>query len=63
MPTYEYECSECKATFEADQRITDEPLTECVRKPCEGRVRRMIPSSTSFSLKGTGWFRDGYRRE
>lgn len=60
VPTYEYECLECKTTFEVDQKITDEPLTECVRKLCHGRVRRQIPSSTSFTLKGAGWFRDGY---
>lgn len=60
VPTYEYQCPECKTTFEADQKISDEPLTECVRKLCRGKVRRQIPNSTSFSLKGSGWFRDGY---
>lgn len=27
---------------------------------CGGPVRRLISGSTSFVLKGTGWFRDGY---
>lgn len=63
VPTYEYECPECKTTFEADQKISDPPLTECTREGCAGGVRRMISGSTSFTLKGAGWARDGYRRE
>ena len=26
MPTYEYECSHCKKTFELFQKMTDKPL-------------------------------------
>ena len=58
MPVYEYECSECRKTFEIEQRITEPPLTFCQQKECQGLVRRLIPR-TSFSLKGGGWFRSG----
>ena len=63
MPVYEYECTECKTTYEVDQKISDPPLTECKRKGCPGCVKRLISGSTSFTLKGAGWARDGYRRE
>jgi len=59
MPAYEYECSECKHAFEVEQRITEPPLTFCPQERCQGVVRRLIPR-TSFTLRGTGWFKDGY---
>lgn len=57
MPIYEYQCKDCKKTFEVFQKITDEPLTKC--KDCGGKISRLI-SETSFSLKGGGWYKDGY---
>lgn len=57
MPIYEYQCDRCHKTFERFQRITDEPLYHC--PDCKGKVRRLI-SCTSFSLKGGGWYKDGY---
>ncbi len=29
MPTYDYECEACKATYELEQRITEDPRTKC----------------------------------
>lgn len=58
MPVYEYECQKCKAHFEAEQRITEEPLKTCERPECEGEARRVVPA-TSFTLKGAGWFKSG----
>ena len=57
MPVYEYECNECQKVFEVQQRISDEPLTQCPE--CEGEVKKII-SVTSFQLKGGGWYADGY---
>lgn len=71
MPTYEYECERC-GPFEVEQKISEPPLTRCPRtmreavrggfskEPCDGNVKRLIPSATSFILKGPGWFKDGY---
>lgn len=58
--TYEYECEKCQGTFEAEQKISDAPLTECPKEGCGGTVKRLISSNTSFCLKGSGWFKDGY---
>jgi putative FmdB family regulatory protein len=57
MPIYEYACEECKKQFEIMQKITDAPLTAC--PDCKGSLRKMI-SSTSFVLKGTGWYVTDY---
>ena len=59
MPTYEYKCDKCGATFETEQKITDEPLRECREEGCDGEVRRQI-GLTAFTLKGSGWYKDGY---
>ncbi len=53
MPIYEYKCTECNKQFEAVQKITDPPLTEC--SLCGGKLRRLI-TNTSFVLKGSGWY-------
>lgn len=57
MPIYEYGCTECGKHIEAFQRISDEPLTEC--PDCSGELTKLV-SSTSFVLKGGGWYADGY---
>jgi putative FmdB family regulatory protein len=57
MPIYEYKCDDCGIEFEATQGMDDPPLTECSQ--CSGSVHRLI-SFTSFSLKGGGWYSDGY---
>ena len=57
MPIYEYECTACDKVFELQQRMSDEPLKCCPE--CEGEVRKLV-SVSSFQLKGSGWFTDGY---
>lgn len=59
MPTYEYRCTACGKEFEAVQKITDPPLKKC--KFCSGKVTRLI-SSSSFVLKGSGWYVTDYPR-
>ena len=58
MPIYEYRCAHC-GDFEQTQRITDPPLTRCPK--CRRKVQRLI-SSTSFQLKGGGWYATDYAR-
>ena len=58
MPVYEYECGKC-GVFEVSQRIIDPALTKC--PTCRRKVRRLI-SSTSFQLKGSGWYVTDYAR-
>ena len=57
MPMYEYRCNDCEHTFEARQKFSDAPLSECPR--CEGSVSKLI-SRTAFTLKGGGWYDQGY---
>ena len=59
MPIYEYQCAQCGEIFEAFQRITDEPLSQC--KFCKGKVEKLI-SHSSFQLKGSGWYLTDYAR-
>lgn len=57
MPVYEYECSVCDKVFEVQQRMSDVPLKNC--PDCAGEVRKLV-SVSSFQLKGSGWYSDGY---
>ncbi len=57
MPIYEYECRKCNAHVEVMQKMTDKPLTKCIK--CGGRLEKQW-SSTSFQLKGTGWYVTDY---
>ncbi len=57
MPIYEYQCEECEHKFDMLQKITAEPLKECPE--CGGPVHKLV-SSTSFILKGGGWYATEY---
>ena len=59
MPTYEYQCQQCKKRHEAAQSITARPLTKCPR--CGGRLKRLISSSSGFLFKGSGFYITDYR--
>jgi putative FmdB family regulatory protein len=58
MPLYEYKCKDCDKTFEVLQRFNEEPLTECLH--CRGNIQKLI-STSSFQLKGSGWYVTDYR--
>ncbi|HEY7363850.1 MAG TPA: FmdB family zinc ribbon protein [Methylomirabilota bacterium] len=57
MPTYEYQCQQCRRTFEVRQRITEEPLRRC--EECGGTLQRLL-SPAPFILKGEGWYVTDY---
>lgn len=61
MPIYRYRCDACKKEFEINEpKINDNRVIECIaQKGCGGAAKRLIARS-SFSLKGKGWFKDGY---
>jgi putative FmdB family regulatory protein len=56
MPIYEYECKSC-GVYELNHKISEPARTKC--ETCDGEVRRLI-SATAFTLKGGGWYADGY---
>ena len=60
MPIYEYRCLKCGEVFEVIQRFSDKDRTQC--KFCKGKVERLI-SSSSFQLKGSGWYLTDYARK
>lgn len=57
MPIYEYKCAKCNEQFEIAQKMTDEPLA--VHQSCGGELKKLI-TSTSFVLKGSGWYVTDY---
>jgi putative FmdB family regulatory protein len=59
MPIYEYHCGKC-GDFEVMQKMSDKPLTTC--PTCRRKVNKLI-SSTSFQLKGSGWYVTDYARK
>jgi len=59
VPIYEYRCTKCGKTFEAFQKVTDEPINEC--KFCNAVVEKLI-SHSSFQLKGSGWYVTDYTK-
>jgi putative FmdB family regulatory protein len=59
MPLYEYQCSKCEKVHEVMQKFSDAPLEVC--PDCNSPVKKLI-SSTSFMLKGSGWYTTDYKR-
>ncbi len=57
MPVYEYQCDSCGLVFEAMQKFSDAPLSEC--RSCGAAVKKLI-SQSGFALKGSGWYQQGY---
>jgi len=57
MPLYEYECTACHKHTEKIQKFSDPEITTCPH--CGGELKRVI-SAPAFSMKGGGWFADGY---
>jgi putative FmdB family regulatory protein len=59
MPIYEYRCDRGH-TFEAIQRMTDDPLTSC--STCEAPVQRVFhPVAVHF--KGSGFYNTDYGKK
>ena len=59
MPLYEYVCESCSTEFEKLMRMSDPkpPCPECGATD----VKKMV-SAAAFSLKGGGWYKDGYSK-
>ena len=62
MPTYEYKCDACGATFERFQSITAAPIKRCPE--CgKAKVRRLIGTGAGLIFKGSGFYITDYRSE
>ena len=59
MPIYEYKCGACDYEFEALQKISDKPLTEC--PACNENALKKKISAVAFRLKGSGWYETDFK--
>ncbi len=59
MPIYEYECQACGHKKEALQKISDDPLTECLE--CGKTELKKLISAAGFRLKGAGWYETDFK--
>lgn len=54
MPTYVYKCAECGHMFEARQRMSDDPLTDCPN--CGKSAIRRVINNVGIVFKGSGFY-------
>jgi putative FmdB family regulatory protein len=59
MPFYEYRCGACGHEFEAMQKISAAPLTDCPQ--CEQSELVKLVSAAGFQLKGSGWYKTDFK--
>ncbi len=61
MPIYRYRCEACNREFSVRESKPNLNKTkDCIEIPfCNGTAIRIVAKS-SFALKGSGWFKDGY---
>ncbi len=59
MPIYEYKC-ENDHVFDVMQRMSEDPLTECVE--CGAPVRKVL-HPVSISFKGSGFYSTDYSKK
>ena len=61
MPNYEYECDNCKHTFEKRQSMTEDKLKKC---PECGKLTliRLIGSGSGIIFRGDGFYETDYKK-
>lgn len=62
MPLYTYQCTKCGYKDDVLEKVQDRS-TESKQCPKCGETtftRETVPHPTTFQLKGSGWFKDGY---
>lgn len=59
MPIYEYACVECGHEFDALQKMSDAPLTQCPACHQEGLEKKV--SAPGFRLSGSGWYETDFK--
>jgi putative FmdB family regulatory protein len=59
MPIYEYECKGCGHVFDALQKMSDDPHTDC--PDCGKPELRKLLSAPNFRLKGGGWYETDFK--
>ena len=61
MPTYTYQCPDCKKQTDVVHTITEEFSAYCGY--CEGNpmLVRIITQAPGFALKGSGWYQTDFK--
>lgn len=59
MPIYEYICEACHETYDALQKMSDAPLTDC--PVCGKPELKKKLSAPSFRLSGSGWYETDFK--
>lgn len=59
MPIYEYQCQSCGHVYEALQKLSDSPLTDC--PACNKPDLAKKISAAGFRLKGGGWYETDFK--
>ncbi len=64
MPIYTYKCTKCNKEKTLRVGFSDYPPNKCSDleqdNKCDGEVKKIFNQPSGFSLKGSGWFKDGY---
>ena len=61
MPTYTYKCQTCDKEVEIEHGIKEDPYTSIRhlqdenKEECLGPMKRLISTTSTFSLTGSGW--------
>jgi putative FmdB family regulatory protein len=59
MPIYEYVCNECGHEFDALQKMSDPPLSDC--PDCKKTALKKKISAPGFRLSGSGWYETDFK--
>jgi putative FmdB family regulatory protein len=61
MPIYAYQCQACGHEFDAMQKISDAPLTQC--PSCEEDTLKKQLTAPAFRLSGSGWYETDFKKD
>lgn len=61
MPIYEYACKSCGHVFDALQKMTEDPLSDC--PDCGAPELKKLLSAPNFRLKGSGWYETDFKQK
>ena len=61
MPIYAYRCEDCGHEFDALQKISDAPLTDCPE--CGAAALKKQITAAAFRLKGAGWYETDFKKD
>ena len=58
MPIYKFKCSACEYEFTVIRKMSDTEDVLC--ENCSSCLTNKVIAKSSFTLKGSGWYKDGY---